>query len=157
MYCNYQNLLITALIFTTMVANILARKMTMGERDGFRFHQEYDNDNNNKHGGQVATSKRGSCQGDCQENKEMCLTHTDMNNFSEKFACLAQYSFCNKKCHIAKREVDEDTSNRNDGEKKIIIDAKILRQLYRSMPKELLIDLLLSEQRSSSDSGKSRI
>lgn len=168
MYFSSQNLLLSFFIITTMIAtNILAGKAS--PRD-FSFH---DNDNNNnRHGARAVTAKRETCHKDCQDDKEMCLNHVGVTNFSEKFVCLAQYGLCKKKCvSDEKLDGDEDESssgsdskrnfesnrrktesnNDNNTGKKIVIDEKILRQLYRSMPKELLIDLLLLEQHSSSD------
>lgn len=167
MYSSSQNFLLSFLLVTTiMAANISARKAST--RD-YSFHE---NDNNkNKHGVQAEEVKRNTCQKDCQDNKEMCLNHIGVTNFSEKFVCLAQYGLCKKKCISNDKLPDEDeekvTSSSSDSKrniesngqrnfqanngKKIVIDEKILRQLYGSMPKELLIDLLLLEQHSSSD------
>ena len=113
----------------------------------------------------------GNCQTECREDKELCLNNIKMTDFAQKFMCLAQYGICSKKCTGgAKRElignknvndgvdslftkIDADNKesrhqgNYQERSKKTsprtVANSHLLRQVYESMPKKLLVDLLL--------------
>lgn len=59
---------------------------------------------------------RDTCRKDCLADKEMCLNHVDMKNFSNKFICLAKLGSCKRKCFSDEKfDVDDNEASSNNG------------------------------------------
>jgi len=84
----------------------------------------------------------GDCMQSCHVNRELCFNNVEMNRWSEQFMCIKQHGICLKECALLGRK----RGYREDSTKTIYhrqINDKTLRKLYREMPKELLVELLI--------------
>uniref|UniRef100_A0A7M6DKT4 Uncharacterized protein n=1 Tax=Clytia hemisphaerica TaxID=252671 RepID=A0A7M6DKT4_9CNID len=117
----------------------------------------------------MPNKRSDDCRSSCTNDKYLCLNNPAIQNFSDKFICLEQHRICSKKCNLGKRDMLPLSSMQNkmaaDSKQismdeasldKIIMNNDVtrpnnrntfLRQAYERMPKELLVDLLMNNER----------
>ena len=85
----------------------------------------------------------GDCMQQCDVHGDLCLNNVEMNNWTEKFICIKTRASCRQGCASGRKRDYQDISSADKKVYQPKPDNKALRMLYRKMPKELLIELLI--------------